>query len=151
MNLQTPRWWYAEDAAAGRLTRVFLTPLSWIWAAATAWKIKRATPIDAGVPVICIGNITLGGAGKSPVVRTIIERLRSRGVMAEGLSRGHGVPNKGPVKVEPDIHGAAEVGDEPLMMAASIPFWVAADRAAGARAAAAAGAEAVVMDDGHQN
>ena len=151
MSLPTPRWWYAEDAAAGRLVRALLTPISWIWAEVTAWKIRHATPVDPGVPVICVGNVTLGGAGKSPVVRTILERLRERGVAAEGLSRGYGGNAKGPLKVDPSVHDAAVVGDEPLMMATSIPFWVSKDRAAGVAAAAAAGAEAVVLDDGHQN
>jgi tetraacyldisaccharide 4'-kinase len=151
MSLPTPRWWYAEDAAAGRLVRALLTPVSWLWAAVTAWKIRKARPVDPGVPVICVGNVTLGGAGKSPIVRTILERLRARGVAAEGLSRGYGGSAKGPLKVDPGRHDAAEVGDEPLMMAASIPFWVSRDRAAGAIAAAAGGAQAVVLDDGHQN
>jgi tetraacyldisaccharide 4'-kinase len=151
MNLPTPRWWYAEDAAAGRLTRTLLTPAAWLWAAVTAVKIRLARPADTGAPVICVGNITLGGAGKSPVVRTIVMRLRARGVEAAGLSRGYGGKATGPLKVDPGRHAAAEVGDEPLMMAASVPFWVSRDRVAGVRAAVAAGAEAVVLDDGHQN
>jgi tetraacyldisaccharide 4'-kinase len=151
MNLPTPRWWYAEDAAAGRLTRALLTPAAWLWAAMTALKIRIARPADTGAPVICVGNITLGGAGKSPVVRTIVARLRARGVEAVGLSRGYGGRAKGPVQVDPGRHAAAEVGDEPLMMAASVPFWVSRDRVAGVRAAMAGGAEAVVLDDGHQN
>ena len=151
MNLPTPRWWYAEDAAAGRLTRALLTPAAWLWAAVTALKIRIARSADTGAPVICVGNITLGGAGKSPVVRTIVARLRARGVEAVGLSRGYGGRAKEPVQVDPGRHAAAEVGDEPLMMAASVPFWVSRDRVAGVRAAMAGGAEAVVLDDGHQN
>jgi tetraacyldisaccharide 4'-kinase len=151
MSLPTPRWWYAEDAAAGKITRTLLTPIAWVWIAVTAGRIKRARPIDPGAPVICVGNVTLGGAGKSPVVKTLIERLRARGVDAEGLSRGYGGRAKGPLKVDWKIHTAADVGDEPLMMARDVPFWVARDRAAGARAAVAAGAKALVMDDGHQN
>ena len=151
MKLPTPRWWYAEDAAAGRLTRALLTPASWIWAAVTAWKIRRASPVDVGAPVICVGNVTLGGAGKSPIVKTIIEQLRHRGVGAEGLSRGYGGKAVGPLKVDPVRHRADDVGDEPLMMAASVPFWVGRDRLAAARAAIADGADVLVMDDGHQN
>jgi tetraacyldisaccharide 4'-kinase len=151
MTLPTPRWWYAEDAAVGRLTRALLTPLSWLWAGVTALRIARARPIDPGAPVICVGNLTLGGAGKTPVVRAILQRLEAKGVAAVGLSRGHGGRLDGPVKVDPLMHTAADVGDEPLMLAAKTPFYVAKDRLAGARAAVAAGAKAVVMDDGHQN
>jgi tetraacyldisaccharide 4'-kinase len=84
-------------------------------------------------------------------VREILARMRARGVRAHGLSRGYGGREEGPLQVDPLRHTAAEVGDEPLMLAPEGLFWIARDRAAGARAAAAAGAEAVVMDDGHQN
>jgi tetraacyldisaccharide 4'-kinase len=151
MTLPTPRWWYAEDAAAGRLTRTLLTPVAWIWTWTTAARIARAKPVDPGAPVICVGNLTLGGAGKTPVVRAILQRLAAKGVPAAGLSRGHGGRLAGPVKVDPLVHSAADVGDEPLMLAAKTPFFIARDRLAGARAAVAAGAEAIVMDDGHQN
>jgi tetraacyldisaccharide 4'-kinase len=101
--------------------------------------------------VICVGNITLGGAGKTPIVRELLRVLRNRGVVAHGLSRGHGGRLEGPLQVDPDRHGAADVGDEPLMLARDGPVWIARDRLAGALAAAAAGAQAVVMDDGFQN
>jgi tetraacyldisaccharide 4'-kinase len=133
------------------VTRALLTPASWIWAAVTAHRIARATPADAGVPVICVGNLTLGGTGKTPIVRAIAERLAARGVEVHLLSRGYGGSLEGPVRVDPARHAGADVGDEPLMLARDFPVWVARDRAAGARAAAAAGARAIVMDDGHQN
>jgi tetraacyldisaccharide 4'-kinase len=131
-------------------TRALLTPLSWIWAAVTARRIARAQPVDPGAPVICVGNVTVGGAGKTPVVREIARRLAERGVAVHLLSRGYGGKLEGPVQVQPS-HTAAEVGDEPLMLARDAPIWVSRDRAAGATAAARAGAEAIVMDDGHQN
>jgi tetraacyldisaccharide 4'-kinase len=129
------------------MTRALLKPVSWIWAAVTARRIARADPIDPGVPVICVGNLTVGGSGKTPVVREILRRLPG----AHGLSRGYGGSERGPLQVDPARHTAAEVGDEPLMLAKDAPIWVARDRAAGAIAAAKAGATAVVMDDGHQN
>ncbi len=133
------------------MTRILLKPLSWIWAAVTARKIARAIPVDPGAPVICVGNITMGGTGKTPVVREILARLRTRGIEAHGLSRGYGGRLGGPVQVALERHAAADVGDEPLMMAKDGPVWISRDRAAGALAAVAAGAQAVVMDDGHQN
>jgi tetraacyldisaccharide 4'-kinase len=133
------------------MLRALLTPVSWLWAAVGARRMARASGFDPGVPVICIGNLTLGGAGKTPVAREILSRLRAHGHNAHGLSRGYGGREAGPLKVDPAIHCAADVGDEPLMLASDGPFWVARDRAAGARAAAASGAEAIVLDDGHQN
>jgi tetraacyldisaccharide 4'-kinase len=95
--------------------------------------------------VVCVGNLTLGGAGKTPVAREIARRLG-----AHVLARGYGGSQAGPMRVDPAAHSAADVGDEPLMLAGDLPVWIARDRAAGARAAAADGARAIVMDDGHQ-
>ena len=151
MKLATPRWWYVRDPAGAPVLRALLRPLSWIWAAATARRIARATPGDAGLPVICVGNLTVGGTGKTPVVRELLHILNARGVAAAGLARGHGGRLKGPVQVDPARHLAADVGDEPLMLAQDLRLWIARDRLAGAQAARAAGAQVVVMDDGHQN
>jgi len=151
MKLGTPRWWYVRHGGPAPLTRALLTPISWVWAAATARRIARAIPTEVGAPVICVGNITMGGAGKTPIVRELLLTLARRGVEAHGLSRGYGGRLKGPVRVDPARHTAADVGDEPLMLAQDFPMWIARDRAAGAIAASAAGAGAIVMDDGHQN
>jgi tetraacyldisaccharide 4'-kinase len=151
MRLSTPRWWYSREARVAPVTRALLTPVAWIWAAATARRIARARPEDPGVPVVCVGNLTLGGTGKTPIVRALAERLAARGLAVHLLSRGYGGRLAGPVRVDPARHSGAEVGDEPLMLARDFPVWVARDRAAGARAAAAAGAQVIVMDDGHQN
>jgi tetraacyldisaccharide 4'-kinase len=131
--------------------RALLKPLSLLWASATARRLARTVPIDPGVPVISVGNLTLGGSGKTPVTREVLTMLRKAGVEAQGLSRGYGGKLKGPVRVSPDRHTAAEVGDEPLMLAKDAPVWVARDRADGARAAVEAGAQALVLDDAHQN
>jgi tetraacyldisaccharide 4'-kinase len=155
MKLSTPRWWYLRDQSARQggmpMIRGALTPVSWIWAAVTARRIARARPFDPGVPVICVGNLTVGGTGKTPVVRSLAQRLGARGKAVHLLSRGYGGRLEGPVRVDPDKHGATDVGDEPLMLARDFPVWVARDRAAGARAAAEAGAQVIIMDDGHQN
>jgi tetraacyldisaccharide 4'-kinase len=133
------------------VTRALLTPVSWIWAAATARRIAGGASLDPGVPVICVGNLTVGGTGKTPVVREIARRLAARGVAAQVLSRGYGGRLAGPVRVDPGRQASGDVGDEPLMLARDLPVWVSRNRAAGALAAAADGAGAIVMDDGHQN
>lgn len=151
MSLGTPRWWYQRRSGAMRVTRLLLTPLSWIWAGATAWKIANTRPIDPGVPVICVGNLTLGGTGKTPIVRALMAHITARGVPVHGLSRGYGGRLPGPVEVDPERHTARDVGDEPLLLALEGPVWVARDRAEGAVEAAVSGASVIVMDDGHQN
>lgn len=150
MKLATPRWWYRRRAPAP-VIRALLKPLSWVWAAQTARRIAKGKPVDPGAPVISIGNLTVGGSGKTPVAREILSRLRALGIDAHGLSRGYGGKLEGPVRVDASTHTAEQVGDEPLMLAKDGPFWVARDRAAGAQAAVAAGAQAIVLDDGHQN
>jgi tetraacyldisaccharide 4'-kinase len=151
MNLATPRWWYSRTPRRLMATRLVAAPIAGAWTAVTARRIARAQPVDAGIPVICVGNLTMGGAGKTPIVRELLARLTAQGLAAHGLSRGHGGRLKGPVRVDPDRHTAADVGDEPLMLAKDYPIWISRDRPAGARSAADAGAQVVVMDDGHQN
>ena len=151
MKLGTPRWWYVREGAPAPLARVLLRPASWVWAWATARRIARARPFDPGVPVISVGNLTVGGSGKTPVTRELLAQLRARGIDAQALSRGYGGSLRGPVAVDPARHTSAEVGDEPLMMARDAPVWVSRDRAAGARAMVAAGAQVLVLDDAHQN
>jgi tetraacyldisaccharide 4'-kinase len=124
--------------------------LGWAYAGLTARRLARGTPYRAGVPVICVGNLDAGGTGKTPVVMTVAQRLVARGVAVQIVSRGYGGRLAGPVRVS-DAHSADEVGDEPLLLSAFAPVWVARDRAAGVRAAEAAGAEAVLLDDGFQN
>lgn len=151
MKLNTPRWWYSRDRRHAPMTRMMLKPASWLWAGVTARRIARATPVDPGAAVISIGNLTVGGSGKTPVARETLRLLRAQGVEAAALSRGYGGRLEGPVRVDLAQHAAADVGDEPLMLAQDAPAWIARDRVAGARAAAADGASALVLDDGHQN
>ena len=151
MKLNTPRWWYSRDRGHAPMARMLLKPLSWVWAAATARRIARAVPIDPGVPVISIGNLTVGGSGKTPVAREVLRLLRQSGIDAHALSRGYGGRLEGPVRVDLAAHSAQDVGDEPLMLALDSPVWIARDRVAGARTAVDAGAKALVLDDAHQN
>jgi len=103
------------------------------------------------LPVICCGNATAGGAGKTTVALDLGQRLQARGLAAHFLLRGYGGKLKGPARVDPTTHDSRAVGDEALLLAAIAPTWVSADRAAGGTAAQAAGAQAIIMDDGLQN
>jgi tetraacyldisaccharide 4'-kinase len=151
MKLNTPRWWYAREPRHASVLRFVLKPVSWIWAAATARRIANTHPVGPGAAVISIGNLTVGGSGKTPVAREVLRLLRAHGVEAHALSRGYGGKLEGPTRVDLNVHTAAEVGDEPLMLALDSPAWIARDRVAGARAAVQAGARALVLDDAHQN
>ena len=128
-----------------------LMPASWVMRVAGAWRQHFTNPAEVPVPVVCVGNVTVGGGGKTPVVRDIAHRLRTAGINAITLSRGYGGRLSGPIAVDPSNHTAAEVGDEPLMLAGDGPAWVARNRALGAGAAVDRGADAIIMDDGHQN
>jgi tetraacyldisaccharide 4'-kinase len=129
------------------MLRALLAPVSWIYAWAASRRIKATTPRHAPIPVVCIGNFTIGGGGKTPIARAIRAKL---GDTAHTLSRGYGGHLPGPLRVTPEM-SAEEVGDEPLLHAADGPAWISRDRVAGALAAANNGAHAIVMDDGFQN
>lgn len=134
----------------GRLSGLLL-PAACAYAAVAALRAALARPVRAEVPVICVGNIVAGGAGKTPVALALAEILKARKLAPHFLSRGYGGTVVGPERVNPLSHTAAEVGDEALLLAAAAPTWVSRRRVAGARAAVAGGAGIVVMDDGHQN
>lgn len=144
--MRAPDFWRHDG-----LLPLLLSPASAIWRRRAAARIAKATPVKVAAPVICIGNAVAGGAGKTPVALAVGESLIRQGGTPHFLSRGYGGSLSGPVRVEPAQHAARDVGDEPLLLARHAPTWVAHDRVAGAKAAVAAGAATIVMDDGFQN
>ncbi len=146
--MRAPGYWYDRER---RLPAALLAPFGALTARATAHRLRRPGG-RAPVPVVCCGNAGVGGAGKTTLALDLAQRLGARGLAVHCLTRGYGGrAGAGVLHVDPTVHDAATVGDEALLLAAAAPCWVAADRAAGARAALAAGAQLLLMDDGLQN
>jgi tetraacyldisaccharide 4'-kinase len=143
--MRAPDFWRRRNGAA-----ILLAPLGMLYGLSVALKARFARPFDAGLPVICVGNLTAGGSGKTPVAIAIAERLRAKGHKPFFLTRGYGGSERGPAMAV-RAHSAAQMGDEALLLARAAPTIVARDRAAGARLAKEKGATVLVMDDGHQN
>ena len=147
--MRPPEFWKAD--VSGRdsvvILRALLAPVSWGYAWLAARRIRTTTPRHAPIPVVCVGNFTVGGGGKTPITRALRAKL---GETAHTLSRGYGGQLPGPLRVTPEM-SAREVGDEPLLHAGDGAAWISRDRVAGALAAANNGAHAIVMDDGFQN
>lgn len=142
-------WFWRETGLAAGAAAATLAPAAQLYDFGQRLAAALTTPVRAGAPVICVGNATLGGVGKTPFALMLQTLLKAEGIKAHFLSRGYGGALKGPLRVTPR-HTAEDVGDEPLLLAAAAPTWIARHRAAGARAAAD-GADAIIMDDGFQN
>jgi tetraacyldisaccharide 4'-kinase len=128
-----------------------LCPAGAAWDSAARLRHALSGEYRAPIPVVCVGNLVAGGSGKTPVTLALASQLTLRGVAAHIVTRGYGGRLGGPVQVDPACHDAAAVGDEAILHARRAPAWVARDRAAGIRAAAAAGARMILLDDGLQN
>ena len=144
--MREPAFWHRPSSWRSNLLR----PLGALYGAVAAKRLQRRG-IDAGIPVICVGNYHVGGAGKTPTVLALAQLLRELGELPVVLSRGYGGKLRGPVKVDCERHVADDVGDEPLMMAQSLPVVVSRDRVEGVALAKSQGATVILMDDGFQN
>lgn len=144
--MREPSFWWDKPSLPAWL----LQPVALAYGAVAASRMRQGGA-SAGIPVICVGNFTLGGAGKTPTAIAIARLLIENGNAPFFLSRGYGGRLPGPIRVDPKVHGAADVGDEPLLLARHAPTIVSHDRVAGAAFAREAGADVIVMDDGLQN
>lgn len=148
--MRVPDFWYRPPDNPGFGARL-LGPLGAIYAAATARRVAQPPSLRLDVPVVCVGNINAGGTGKTPTVIALGSLLTELFQKPHVVTRGYGGRLTGPLRVDPARHSAADVGDEPLLLASFAEVWVSEDRAAGGQAAAAAGATVVILDDGFQN
>lgn len=148
--MRTPKFWTRKDGLSRAISDA-LRPVGWIYGKVTVWRATRPWTYRARARVICVGNLTVGGTGKTPVAIAIAEMVAQRNVQPFFLTRGYGGRLRGPVQVDPRSHTARDVGDEPLLLANAQPTVVARGRAAGAEFADRHGADVIVMDDGHQN
>jgi tetraacyldisaccharide 4'-kinase len=144
--MREPAFWHRPASWSSRL----LMPLGALYGAVAGRRMQRPG-FDAGIPVLCVGNYHTGGAGKTPSVLALTKLLRDLGETPVVLSRGYGGGLRGPVMVDLARHAAADVGDEPLMLARTVPVAVARDRRSGVALARSQGASVILMDDGFQN
>jgi tetraacyldisaccharide 4'-kinase len=145
--MRAPEFW----TRPGGTTAALLSPFGALYGLSVQLRQMQARPFRAKARVVCVGNLTAGGSGKTPVAIAVARLCEARGLKPVFLSRGYGGNLPGPVLVNTDTHSAADVGDEPLLLAATAPVVVSRDRAAGARFADTLGADVVIMDDGFQN
>jgi len=144
--MRDPGFWWDKPG----LRSALLSPFALLYGAVAAQRMQK-NGARCGVPVLCVGNFTLGGAGKTPTAIMIAQMLKADGLSPFCLTRGYGGSEAGPRLVDADTDSGDAVGDEALLLARTVPTIVARDRVAGAKAAVAAGADVVVMDDGLQN
>lgn len=145
-----PRFW-RDASATSRLAAAALSPLAALYDGAQRLRAAATFEAEAPLPVFCVGAATLGGVGKTPFALLLARRLAALGQRAAFLTRGYGGRLAGPILVDPSVHGAAEVGDEALLLAAAAPTFVSRNRPRGAALVGASDAQALVMDDGYQN
>ena len=144
--MREPAFWHGPASLSSHL----LKPLAALYGAIAAQRLQRKG-LNAGIPVLCVGNYHVGGAGKTPTVLALAKLLRELGETPVVLSRGYGGELRGPVRVDPVRHAASDVGDEPLMLASALPVVVSRKRADGVPLARAQGATVILMDDGFQS
>lgn len=147
MPREAPSWWYRKTG----IQALLLAPAALVWEVTTRLRWMIARPYRSRLPVICVGNLTAGGAGKTPVALAVARILQQESQRPVFLTRGYGGQQQGPHLVDRQRDTAADVGDEPLLLARVAPTIVAANRAKGAALAEEMKASVIVMDDGFQN
>ena len=145
--ISAPDFWWNAPSWPARL----LYPVSHLYGNAALSRLEKAPRIPVARPVICIGNPTVGGAGKTPTALALGEAARQAGLKPGFLSRGHGGRLRRPTRVDSSRHTARDVGDEPLLLAAAAPTVIARDRAAGAGLLVEDRVDLIIMDDGFQS
>ncbi len=144
---EAPSFWWRRPG----LPAFLLLPLSALWGLVSGWRMDMPPSASVSVPVLCVGNFVAGGAGKTPTAIAICLAAAKSGLKPGFLSRGHGGSLTGPAQVDLAVHHAAEVGDEPLLLAEVAPTVISADRPAGAARLIALGCDFIILDDGFQN
>lgn len=151
MMFKTPSFWYQSRSRMDRFLPKLLSPLGKLYGAVSRHRFDMHYPVPMAKPVVCVGNVVAGGAGKTPVVMSLVAQLQEKGMNPHILTRGYGGREEGPLQVSPGRDIAEDVGDEALLLVHAAPTWVSKSRALGAQAAMDTGASIIVMDDGYQN
>ncbi len=150
--MRPPEFWnHAHGRISAPLTRMLLGPVSWAYQHISKRLRARIRPVKISVPVICVGNVSMGGTGKTPLAMCLANRLQSAGKKPAFITRGFGGKMRGPVQVDVTRHSFHDVGDEALLLAEIAPTFVGRDKVAAAKLAIANGADCILMDDGFQN
>ncbi len=146
MFFLAPKFWQQKNL----LSRA-LQPIAWAYEYIGLWHEKRVKTQKVSVPVICVGNLVMGGAGKTPTVLALIDILKHMNHVPHVLSRGYGAVIKDSIRVDTQKHNYLQVGDEALLLAEKAPTWAGHDRVLSAKLAISHGATIIIMDDGLQN
>jgi len=148
---KTPAFWYDAAAPFAAQKAAVLSPLAAFYGFTVRQRFDLYYPVPLARPVVCVGNLVAGGAGKTPVVLSLVDLLKERGYNPHLLTRGYGGSETGPIQVSPGRDTADDVGDEALLLVTKAPTWVSRNRPLGAQEAIDTGANIIVMDDGYQN
>ncbi len=146
MRIKQPQFWKTNNKIS-----MALWPLSLVYRLVTKIREMRAKPFKSQIPVICVGNVNIGGAGKTPVTIEVAKILQEQGKKVAFLSRGYGGYLYGPVRVDLEKHDAKQVGDEPLLLREIAPVYVAKNRTEGLKLISLSETDVIIMDDGLQN
>lgn len=148
--MRAPEFWYPEGGRAG-LTATLLTPLGWLYGAVGGWQRLTGSPRRTVAKVVCVGNLTAGGTGKTPVCLALNDLLTADGTRTAFLTRGYGGKTADPTRIDLSVHGFDVAGDEALLLASAAPTYISPTRRRGGEAASRDGADVILMDDGFQN